>query len=283
MGTLEGRVAVVTGATRGAGLAIAQALGGEGATVYVTGRSSRAAGRTENLPGTVEDAAEAVTAAGGNGVAVRCDHTADGEVEALFARVSDERGRLDLLVNNAWGGYEEHDVAAFVKPFWEQPAARRWDRMFTGGVRAHFTASQRAAPLMIAAGRGLIVSTIAWAFGEYLGNLFYDVAKASIIRMAFGMARELRPHGVAAVALSPGFMRTERVMAAHAAHPFDLSGTESPAYLGRAVAALAADPNVIARTGQVLTVGELAQEYGFTDVDGRQPGPFRIESPQPAT
>ena len=274
-GTLRGRVAVVTGASRGAGRAIALVLGEAGATVYVTGRSTRGAGTTENLPGTIDEAAEAVTARGGQGLPVRVDHTVDTEVEALFQRVRDEQGRLDLLVNNAWGGYEAYDVDAFDAPFWEQPL-RHWEGMFTAGVRAHLVSNRLAAPLMIERRTGLIVSTVAWAYGAYLGNLFYDVAKAAIIRMAFGMAQELRPHGVAAVALAPGFMRTERVMAAHAAQPFDLSLTESPEYLGRAVAALAADPQILARSGQILTAGDLAREYGFTDVDGRQPEGFRM-------
>lgn len=272
---LRGKVAVVTGASRGAGRAIALVLGRAGATVYVTGRSTRSGTSTEGLSGTVEEAAEVVTERGGIGIPVRVDHTVDTDVEALFERVRLEQGHLDLLVNNAWGGYEGWDGDAFVAPFWEQPLSR-WDGMFTAGVRTHFVASGLATPLMLDRSSGLIVGTVAWAFGEYLGNLYYDVAKAAIIRMAFGMAHELRPHGVAAVALAPGFMRTERVLNAHASSPFDLSATESPEYLGRAVAALAADPNVMAKSGQLLTVGSLAREYGFTDVDGRQPEPFRM-------
>ena len=272
---LRGRVTVVTGASRGAGRAIALVLGAAGATVYATGRSTRAAGTTENLPGTIDETAEAVTARGGTGIPVRVDHTVDAQVEALLARVRDEQGRLDTLVNNAWGGYERYDGATFDAPFWQQPPSR-WDTMFTAGVRTHFVAARCAAPLMIERGSGLIVGTVAWAFGAYTGNLYYDVAKAAVIRMAFGMAEELRPHGVAAVTVAPGFMRTERVLAAHAAAPFDLSGTETPEYLGRAIAALAADPNVIEKSGRQLTAGELAREYGFTDIDGRQPEPFRI-------
>lgn len=195
-------------------------------------------------------------------------------VEALFGRVRDERGRLDLLVNNAWGGYEGYG-SDFDAPFWEQPL-RRWNAIFGAGVRAAYTASRLAAPLMVERGAGLIVSTLAWVDGAYMGSVPYDTAKAAIARMAFGMAHDLRPHGVAAVALAPGFMRTERVLAEHARAPFDLSGTESPAYLGRAVAALAADPDVMTRSGQVLTAGELARVYGLTDVDGRQPEPFRM-------
>ncbi len=270
---LRGKVAVVTGASRGAGRAIALVLGEAGATVYVTGRSVRGGSPTEGLPGSVDETAELVTARGGLGA--RVDHTVDAEVETLFARVRREQGRLDLLVNNAWGGYEGYDGATFDAPFWEQPLSR-WEGMFTAGVRTHFAASRFAAPLMIEQRSGLIVGTVAWAFGEYLGNLSYDVAKAAVVRMAFGMARELRPHGVAAVAVAPGFMRTERVLAAHAANPFDLAATETPEYLGRAVAALAADPNLMEKTGQVLTAGDLAREYGFTDVDGRQLAPFRM-------
>jgi NAD(P)-dependent dehydrogenase (short-subunit alcohol dehydrogenase family) len=272
---LQGRIAIVTGASRGAGRAIAMVLGEEGATVYLTGRSTTAGRTTEDLPGTIEETAAAVTARGGTGIPVRCDHTMDSDVEALFQRVRREQDRLDLLVNNVWGGYEHHAGEGFTAPFWEQPL-ELWERMFTAGVRAHFVASRLAMPLMLPHGEGLIVNIVAWAFGDYLGNLFYDVAKAATIRMAYGMAHELRPHNITAVALAPGFMRTERVLEAHARQPFDLSATESPEYLGRAVAALAADPNVIYRSGSILTVGELAREYGFTDIDGRRPGPFRI-------
>lgn len=271
----DGMVAVVTGASRGAGRAIAAVLGEAGATVYVTGRSTRAGGTTEGLPGTIEEAAAEVTARGGEGIAVRVDHVDDGQVRGLFERVAAEQGRVDLLVNNVWGGYEGYFDADFDGPFWRQPAGR-WDGMFTAGVRAHFTASAAVAPLMVERGSGLIVSTVAWAFGEYMGNVLYDVSKAAIIRMMHGMASDLRSFGVAALAVAPGFMRTERVLAAHASHPFDLSGTESPEYLGRAISALAADPDVIERSGGMYTAGELAREYGFTDVDGTQPEPFRI-------
>jgi NAD(P)-dependent dehydrogenase (short-subunit alcohol dehydrogenase family) len=276
MSLLRGRVAVVTGASRGVGKGIALALGEAGAIVYVTGRSD-AGGTTEGLPGTVRDTADAVTQRGGQGVPVRCDHTADAEVEALFARVTQEQGRLDFLVNNAWGGYEQFDWSRFGSPFWEQPL-RHWSGMFESGVRAHLVASRLAAPLMLPNRRGLIVHTTAWDRDKYLGNLFYDVAKAAVNRMAFGMAREMQPHRVAVVALAPGFVRTERVLAAFAGAGRVPENLESPEYTGRAVVALAGDANVMAKSGRVLTVGQLAAEYGFTDVGGRQWPPFQIEA-----
>ena len=276
MSSLRGRVAVVTGASRGVGKGIALALGEAGATVYVTGRSD-AGGTTEGLPGTVRETADAVTQRGGHGISVRCDHTADAEVEALFARVAQEQGRLDVLVNNVWGGYEQHDLARFVAPFWEQPL-RHWSGMFEAGVRAHLVATRLAVPLMLPHRRGLIVHTTAWDRDKYLGNLFYDVAKAAVNRLAFGMARELEPHQVAVLAIAPGFVGTERVRAAFAAAGRAPPDLESPAYIGRAVVALAADANILAKSGRVLTVGQLATEYGFTDVDGQQWPPFPIET-----
>jgi NAD(P)-dependent dehydrogenase (short-subunit alcohol dehydrogenase family) len=269
-------VAVVTGASRGVGKGIALALGEAGATVYVTGRSD-AAGATEGLSGTVGETADAVTRRGGQGVAIRCDHTSDAEVEALFARVKREQGRLDLLVNNVWGGYEKFDWSRFAAPFWEQPM-RHWLGMFESGVRAHLAATRLAVPLMLGKRGGLIVHTTAWDRDQYLGNLFYDVAKAAVNRMAFGMARELQLHDIAVVALAPGFVGTERVLAAFAGAGRTPPNLESPEYAGRAVVALAGDANVMAKSGRVLTVGEMAAEYGFTDVDGRRPPPFQIKA-----
>jgi NAD(P)-dependent dehydrogenase (short-subunit alcohol dehydrogenase family) len=272
---LRGRVAVVTGSSRGIGRGMATVLGEAGCTVYVTGRSLRG-NRTENMPGSIDETAEAVVARGGVGIAVQCDHTVDSDVEYLFQRVREEQGRLDLLVNNVWGGYEQYEFERFTSPFWEQPL-RHWHGMFEAGLRAHLVASRYALPIMLPQHRGLIINTVAWDRNLYLGNLFYDVAKSAIVRMACGMAIELRQQSVSALALAPGFVRTERVMAAHALQPFPLDRTESPEYVGRAVAHLAADPQVMQKSGKVLAVGDLAREYGFTDIDGRQPPAFRID------
>ena len=280
MQSLEGKVAIVTGASRGAGRGIALVLGEVGATVYVTGRSVREASSRPELPGTtIEDTAEMVTSRGGVGIPVRCDHTVDEEVESLFARVEAEQGRLDILVNNVWGGYEKYMDEGFVSPFWEQPQWR-WDAMFMAGVRAHYSASRLAARLMIPQKRGLIINTTFYDRGKYFQPLSYFLAKNTINQMAYGMGLELREHHIAAIALSPGWMRTEAVLAVIAADgepsPEEYEQTESVEYIGRAVVALASDPNVIIRTGQTWTVGDLAHEYGFTDIDGRQIPPFHL-------
>ena len=288
-------IAVVTGASRGAGRGCATELGAAGATVYVTGRSRRdkaapgyeqiaALSNLDRVPGSIDETADEVTRAGGRGIAVACDHADEAQVKALFERVQREQGRLDLLVNNAWGGHEAFD-GVFQAPFWERPMVQ-WDAMFDRGVRHHILSSRLAAPMLVRQGRGLIVTTTFWDRDRYMhGNLFYDLAKASMTRLAFGMAQELRPHGVASLAVSPGWMRTEFVLAGHQtdeAHWRErpaLARTESPRYLGRAVVALASDPQVLERSGQVLRVGDLARTYGFTDIDGRVVPPFEMEAP----
>lgn len=272
MRRLAGKIAIVTGASRGAGRGIAHVLGEAGATVYVTGRSSRAQLVKQEWPETIEETAEGVTARGGVGIPVRCDHTKDEDVAALFERVRAEQGRLDILVNNAWGGYQQ-DYETFTAPFWEQPD--RWNAMFTAGVRAHLNASKQAAPLMIEQRDGLIVNTSVYDRGKYLSNLYYDLAKTAVNRMAYGMALELKSYGITAVALAPGWMRTERVMEYNPSGE-ELQTTESPEYVGRAVRALALDPDRLARSGQTLNVGDLAEIYGFTDIDGRRVPTFRI-------
>ena len=268
-----GRIALVTGASRGIGRGIAHELGLAGATVYVTGRSVSGGATTEDLGGDVNGAAALVTQAGGVGIPARCDHIDDGDVESLFERIRREQGRLDILVNNVWGGYERFGDADFVAPFWEQPMWR-WDLMFRAGVRAHYTASRLAAPLMIPQGCGLIVNISSGDEGKYRGQVMYDTAKAAVDRMAFGMAEELRQYGIAALALYPGLTRTERVE--RFASPDELVNSESPRYAGRAIVALATDADVMERSGGAYKTGELAREYGFTDIDGRQPAPFEF-------
>jgi NAD(P)-dependent dehydrogenase (short-subunit alcohol dehydrogenase family) len=280
--TVRDVVALVTGASRGAGRGIARELGAAGATVYVTGRSIAGHATTDDVPGTIDETARDVTELGGRGIAVRCDHTVDADVESLFGRIREDRGRLNLLVNNVWGGYERMAGPLPRVPFWEQSLAQ-WDGMFTAGVRAHIIASRLAVPLMQSAQRGLIVTTTARLdILPYLNNLFYDLAKNAVERMTWAMAQELREHGIAAVAVAPGFMRTERVVEAFrkagAMEALDGPGgpKETPAYLGRAVVALLGDSQVLSKSGQVLEVGALAREYGFTDADGSQPSPFRM-------
>ena len=281
---LGGQVAVVTGASRGAGRGIAIALGQCGATVYVTGRSAEGAVHVDGMPGSVEETAALVRDAGGTGIAVRCDHTRLADVSALFARVAAEQGgALDILVNNAWGGYEGYGSASFMKPMWEHDVEQRWRGMFEAGLRPHFLACHQAIPLMLPRRRGLVISTLAWDRDRSLGQVYYDVAKHAVRRMIQGLARELAPHGIAALAVAPGFMRSERVVATiraeggeEGASKFDWSVTETPAYVGRGIAALAADPTVLERSGEAVRAGDLAERYGFTDVDGRRIPAFAL-------
>ena len=208
---------------------------------------------------------------------IRCDHRADEEVAAAFERVASETNAIDVLVNNVWGGYErmvEDGAFTWTKPFWEQPLWR-WDAMFAAGVRAHYHARRLAARSMIRRRRGLIVNISFWAAQKHVGNVAYGVSKAATDKLTADMAVELRPHGVAVVSLYPGLVRTEKIMAAAAV--LDLSNSESPEFIGRAVAALAADPDVLRRSGTVLVAATLAAEYGFTDVDGKVPRPLTLE------
>lgn len=256
---LDGKVAVVTGATKGVGRGVAGELARHGAQVYVTGRSAPARERLDEQT-----------------TAIRCDHRQDTEVEAAFALILREAGTIDILVNNVWGGYEgmmEDGRFTWPQPFWEQPLWR-WDAMFHAGVRAHYQASQLVAPSMIARRSGLIVNISFWAAQKHIGNVAYGVSKAATDKMTADMATELAAHGVAVVSLYPGLVRTEKVM--EAAPFLDLTNSESPEFIGRAVVALASDPGAMRHAGNVLVAAGLAKEYGFTDTDGTTPRPLTL-------
>ncbi|OKI20927.1 SDR family oxidoreductase [Streptomyces sp. CB03911] len=275
---LAGRVALVAGGTRGGGRGIAVELGAAGATVYVSGRSS-AAGRSElGRAETIEGTAERVTAAGGLGIPVRTDHSRPEEVRALVDRIAAEQGgRLDVLVNSVWGG---DPLTDWEHPLWEQDLERGL-RLLRQAVETHVITSRFALPLMVARGSGLVVEVTDGNTARYRGSFFYDLAKSAVIRLAVAQAAELKPHGVAAVAITPGFLRSEAMLEHFgvteenwrdgAAEDPNFAYSETPAYLGRAVAALAADPAVLARTGRALATWDLYKEYGFTDVDGSRP------------
>jgi dehydrogenase/reductase SDR family protein 1 len=251
------RVAIVTGASRGVGRGVAAALNDAGMRVYGTGRTVESASLRQGV------------------VRVACDHTDDDAVGLLFARVESESGRLDVLVNNAWGGYErmvENGHFTWALSFWEQPRWR-WDAMITAGVRAAFVASQLAARLMVPARRGLIVNISHWAAQKRIGNTLYGIAKAATDKLTNDTAIELRPHGVSVISLYPGLVRTEAVLGAGV---FDLSNSESPEFIGRAVHALSTDPKLLALSGQTLVAADLAVRYGFTDIDGKSPRPLTL-------
>jgi NAD(P)-dependent dehydrogenase (short-subunit alcohol dehydrogenase family) len=266
---LDGKVALVTGASRGVGKGIAVALGNAGATVYVTGRSV-AGEATTSLPGTIDE-----TAAEAGARAVRCDHRDDGQVRAVFDRIEREEGRLDVLVNNVWGGYEllhEGEYETFGGPFWEAPLSI-WDGMFSAGVRAHYVASTFAVPLMLGGQGGLIVNVSSFAAANPKEVVPLGVAKTATDHLSALMGEHLRDRGIAVVSLYPGLVRTEGILKWK--DYIDLSNSESPGFVGRAVAELAVDDDVLSRTGRTLVVAELAREYGFTDEDGAQPSSLR--------
>jgi NAD(P)-dependent dehydrogenase (short-subunit alcohol dehydrogenase family) len=269
---LAGRVALVAGATRGVGRGVAAELGQAGATVYVTGRSA-ARRRTLELGATVEEVAAEVSALGGTGIPVACDHTDDRAVGRLLERVRRQHARLDILVNSVWGGYEvlhAGRVAEWRAPFWRQPTGL-WDSMLDAGVRAHYVTTALAAPLMIGCGQGLVVTISFFPVAD--APVGFRVAKVADDRLAADMAEQLRPHGIASVSLYPGVVRTEAIM--RVADRLDLRGSESPRFTGRAVVALATDPDVLARSGEVLIAAELAELYGFDDIDGSRPASLR--------
>ncbi|MFF4849938.1 SDR family oxidoreductase [Streptomyces sp. NPDC001194] len=283
--TLEGRVALVAGATRGAGRGIAVQLGARGATVYATGRSTRGHRSEYDRPETVEETAELVTAAGGRGIAVVADHLVPAEVEALVGRIDAEQGRLDVLVNDIWGGEKLFEWDSTV---WEHDLDKGL-RILRLAVDTHAITSHYALPLLLRRPGGLVVEmtdgTAAYNAANYRVSFFYDLAKSAVLRMAFALGHELGPRGATAVALTPGWLRSEMMLdnfgvgeanwrdALEQVPHFAIS--ETPSYVGRAVAELAADPEVARWNGQSLSSAQLARAYGFTDLDGSRPDAWR--------
>ncbi len=274
---LQDRVAVVTGATRGTGRGIARMLGAAGATVYCTGRSVKGHPATAGRPETIEETAEMVTAEGGKGIAVRTDHTVEAEVGRLFDRIRSEQNRLDVLVNDIWGGDE---LTQWGSPFWELDTPQGL-RLLERAVHTHIITSRLGAPLMIERNSGLIVEVTDGETMGYRGNLFYDLAKNATIRLGYAMASDLHRHDVTALTVTPGFLRSEAMLDgfgvteenwrdAIAQDPY-FAESETPCFLGRGVAALAADPDVASKRGGLYSSGALAKAYGFTDLDGRRP------------
>jgi NAD(P)-dependent dehydrogenase (short-subunit alcohol dehydrogenase family) len=282
---LAGRVALVAGATRGAGRGIAVELGAAGATVYVTGRSTRECRSEYDRPETIEETAELVGAAGGEGIAVPTDHLEPAQVEALVARIERERGRLDVLVNDIWGG---ENLVEWNTPVWKH-SLEGGLRMLRLAIDTHLITSHHALPLLLAKPGGLVVEmtdgTAEYNAVNYRLSTYYDLAKTSINRLGWSLAQEVAPHGATAVSLTPGWLRSEMMLEiygvteaswrdATAAQPhFAIS--ETPRFVGRAVAALAADPERARWNGQSLSSGQLAGVYGFTDLDGSRPDAWR--------
>jgi NAD(P)-dependent dehydrogenase (short-subunit alcohol dehydrogenase family) len=283
---LRGKVALVAGATRGAGRGTAVALGEAGAVVYCTGRSTRERRSEYDRPETIEETAELVTEAGGTGIGVAADHLEPVQVEALVRRIDDEQGRLDVLVNDIWGGER---LFEWNTPVWEHDLGKGL-RILRLAIDTHLITSHFALPLLVREPGGLVVEmtdgTRDYNDTRYRVSTFYDLAKAAVLRLAFSQGEELAPHGCTAVALTPGWLRSEMMLENYgvteanwrdgaAVNPHFAAISESPLFVGRAVAALAADPDVHRRNGGSFSSGGLAREYGFTDVDGSQPDAWR--------
>lgn len=259
MKPLEGKIALVTGGTRNVGRGIALGLGEAGATVYVTGRSIT----DKDVKGIID--------AGGKGIAIVCNHENDEEVKKVFERIKEKEGRLDILVNNAWSGYNRLRNRTKYKGFkwkdffWKQPL-ELWDEMNNVGVRSNFVASVCASELMLKQKQGLIVNISFYASRKYYGNVIYGIAKAAVDKMSMDMAVELKPHNIACLSIYPGYIDDNK----KEPNP----KKESSQFVGRAIASLGYDKNIMSKTGQILVAAELAKEYGFTDIDGTQPMPY---------
>lgn len=287
---LEGKIALVTGASRGAGRGIALELSLAGCKVYITGRSRRGKSITQYSDLTLDDTKEIIEKAGGECESLECDHSQESDIKSVFKTIAQKEDRLDILVNNVWAGYTDKNFQLdietdnFTAKFWEQPLYR-WDHMFQISLRSHFICSQEAARLMIPKKSGLIVTTGFWDDDKYLHQVPYDLVKNAKARLAYGMAIDLLEYGITSVYVSMGWIRTEHLMRTSPDGQLNdenylnkegYENTESTRYVGRATVALASDPNVLTKTGKILITGELAQEYGFMDLDRSQPGRFTI-------
>lgn len=285
MKPLNGKVALVAGATRGAGRGIAIELGAAGATVYVTGRTTRTQRSEYNRPETIEETAELVSNAGGRGIAVQVDHLDPDQVQALIARIENEQGRLDILVNDVWGA---EYLAQWNVPVWEHSLDRGF-RMLRLAIDTHITTSHFALPLLIRNKNGLVIEitdgTAEYNNRNYRLSMFYDLAKTSVIRIAQSLAHELSPYKCTAIAVTPGWVRSEIMLDHYGVKEENWRDatvkephfiiSESPRFVGRAVAALAGDPEAARWNGQSVSSGKLAQVYGFYDLDGSQPDCWR--------
>jgi NAD(P)-dependent dehydrogenase (short-subunit alcohol dehydrogenase family) len=285
---LKGKIAVVAGATRGAGRGIACMLGEAGATVYCTGRTTRAVAASRSTAGgspfelehrreTIDDTAEMVTSYGGQGIAVQVDHSDAQQVERFFERVQRESGRLDILVNDIWGA---DDLAEWGVPLWELSLEKGF-QMLQRALHTHIITSRYALPLMVAQKSGLVIEITDGDTAAYRGSFFYDLVKNAVIRIAFSQAEELRPHGVAAVGLTPGFLRSEAMLEHFGVTEANWQdgakvephfiASETPYFVGRAAAALATDPDILQKSGKTFSSWGLSDEYHFTDIDGKTP------------
>ena len=265
--SLKGKIALVTGGSKGVGKGIAIGLGEAGATVYITGRSSY-----------IENVAEQISAVGGKGIAMKCDHRIDKESEKVFDKLISSEGRIDILINNAWGGYESmfDDSGKYIweNNFWEQPL-NYWDQMFNGGVRISYVNSYFAARIMTKQNHGLIINISFWSAKKYLNNVAYGIAKAATDKLTEDTAYELKKYNISVISLYPGLVKTERVL--DVADYLDLSNSETPQYIGRVISELTQDPDLMTMTGSVQIAAQLGSKYNVKDINGEQPKPLTME------
>lgn len=277
MKSLANKIALVTGGSRGLGKGIALSLAKHGATVYITGRTTHNENNANALPGTIFETQNQIISAGGKCIAIKCDHTKDQEVVRVFNKIFADHNQLDILVNNAWGGYEHYSDGTahwLEEGFWTSPIAR-WDKMFSSGVRAAYFASSQAVPKMIEKQSGIIINLSFWASKRNDQGVAYCASKAATDKITEAMAHELHQYNIPVICLYPGLVRTEAVLKNKAF--FDLSNSESPAFAGEVIVKLVTDPDVMIKSGKILIAASEALSYGIKDIDGSQPRPLTKE------